>query len=695
MNFNPVNRPANRPQAALDWFKKSGIAPSAVNKLEVRAEGDTCEIQVIGSIGKSWWDDSGVSEKEFRAALDQCPAGKPICIKINSEGGSVQDGLGIYNAINDRWADITCVIQGYALSIASVFPLAASKVVSPKSAIWMIHCAWSMAQGNAADFRKSADMLDAHDETLMDIYASATGKSRNELRAAMQNETWIKGADAVAWGLADETDPEEPAVAASATTAPGAMPVAATNVFAVNQSPATPPANLTQPQPPKKMNEPTTPAAALTAANNKDVLAEVQAELARERRARITAEVTRRAENKIKNDQIDMVIDIAMSKGEKAAYDFIDSLPAARVAAEPLGHGVIDMGNSPVLAGWGAKPTNTVENIFKTHSTPAARYAALKDNYSQVMAEARSKDTAAGINPNVMAANSYSATVTTNFLVMGPTIQIGPKFAPIRAFTRDVSVDPYKPLATGVMKFTTSVQDGSDVQTNATNFTTGDSTVTAVSVAVNQYTASANLTNKDLNSGIRMEDIAMPKLRSLGSKVVQAAVAPITAANFGTLAGITSAPTSFGFGELQQLWGQLKKANSKNLILDGEYLAGLINVPTFFQTALSGGDNTWTNAFGWDLIALNTEFSTADANVRGFACDPQAIGVIAGLPLIDNAGIPGGILSVSTGVIPGANLPIAAYLWFDVNARTYYMSYDIMFGAAKLDGTAGAIIKSA
>jgi hypothetical protein len=389
-----------------------------------------------------------------------------------------------------------------------------------------------------------------------------------------------------------------------------------------------------------------------------------------------------------------MVVNMALADEQKA-YAFIDSLPAARVAAEPLGHGVIDLGSSPVLAGWGAKPTHTVENIFKAHSTPTARYAALKENYSQVMAEARAKDTAAGINPNVMAANSFSATVTTNFLVMGPTIQIGPKFAPIRAFTRDVSVDPYKPLATGVMKFTTSVQDGSDVQTNATNFTTGDSTVTAVSVTVSQFTASANLTNKDLNSGIRMEDIAMPKLRSLGSKVVQAAVTPITAANFGTLAGITSAASSFGFGELQQLWGQLKKANSKNLILDGEYLAGLINVPTFFQTALSGGDNTWTNAFGWDLIALNTEFSTADPNVRGFACDPQAIGVIAGLPLIDNAGIPGGILSVSTGVIPGANLPIAAYLWFDVNARTYYMSYDIMFGAAKLDGTAGAIIKSA
>jgi hypothetical protein len=245
------------------------------------------------------------------------------------------------------------------------------------------------------------------------------------------------------------------------------------------------------------------------------------------------------------------------------------------------------------------------------------------------------------------------------------------------------------------MKFTTSAQDGSDVQTNATDFTTGDSTVTAVSISVAQYTASMNLTNSDLNSGIRMEDIALPKLRSLGSKLIQVATAPITAANFATLPGVVSAPGAFGFSELQKLWGQLKKANTKNLLLDGEYLANLTNIPTFFQVALSGGDNTWTNAFGWDLIALNTEWSGAGANVRGFACDSQAIGVINGLPLIDGAGIPGGILSVSTGVIPGANVPIAAVMWFDTNKRTYYASYDSMLGAAKLDTSVGALITSA
>jgi hypothetical protein len=278
---------------------------------------------------------------------------------------------------------------------------------------------------------------------------------------------------------------------------------------------------------------------------------------------------------------------------------------------------------------------------------------------------------------------------------MGATTQLSPKFAAIRAFSRDVSVDPYKPLATGVMKFTSSAQDGSNVLTNATNFAQSTQQIDAVSVTVSQYTSPASVTNSDLNSGIRMEDLSTALLASLGSKVIQVATAPITTTNF-TASPLVSAPETFGFSEARTLWGQLKKANIRNLILDGEYVAQLLNQPVFFQPSVDGTSPTshWTNVFGWNNIYVNTDWSGAGTSVRGFACDPQAIGVIAGLPLINNAGIPGGILSVSTGVIPGAELPIAAYLWFDVSSRTYWMSYDVMFGASKLDATAGVIVKS-
>src|ERR1700744_3660157 len=190
------------------------------NRLTVRNEGDAAEIVLIGAIGKSWWDDSGITEQEVRDALKSIPKNKPITISINSEGGSVQEGLGIYNAFKDRRNDITCKITGYALSIASVFPLAAGKVISPKSAIWMIHKAWNWDGGNADFKRQQADMLDAHDQTMAAIYAEHTGKSEAEILAAMAAETWIKGKDAVAWGLADEGDEDNDAQAQAMTYRP-------------------------------------------------------------------------------------------------------------------------------------------------------------------------------------------------------------------------------------------------------------------------------------------------------------------------------------------------------------------------------------------------------------------------------------------------------------------------------------------
>ena len=53
------------------------------------------------------------------------------------------------------------------------------------------------------------------------------------------------------------------------------------------------------------------------------------------------------------------------------------------------------------------------------------------------------------------------------------------------------SLDPYKPLASGILKFNTTVQDGSTSLVNATNFESGDSTLTPVTVTVGQSLARA------------------------------------------------------------------------------------------------------------------------------------------------------------------------------------------------------------
>ena len=110
--------------------------------LKVNAASDTPEILIDGFIGESWWDESGNSNKRFNDAISKFPAQQRITVRINSEGGSIQDGLGIYNAIKAR-GNVTTRVDGYALSIASVIALAGDEVVSPQSSVWMIHDPWS------------------------------------------------------------------------------------------------------------------------------------------------------------------------------------------------------------------------------------------------------------------------------------------------------------------------------------------------------------------------------------------------------------------------------------------------------------------------------------------------------------------------------------------------------------------------
>lgn len=79
--------------------------------------------------------------------------------------------------------------------------------------------------------------------------------------------------------------------------------------------------------------------------------------------------------------------------------------------------------------------------------------------------------------------------------------------------------------------------------------------------------------------------------------------------------------------------------------------------------------------------------------MRGFYCNPQAVGAVAGLPLTPPT-IPGATLQENTATIPGIDISIADYMWFSLATRTMWCSYDMMFGAAVLDNTAGGLITS-
>lgn len=135
----------------------------------------SAEVLIYGDIGESWYGDSVVASDFVReiAALDV----EQITIRINSFGGSVSDGIAIYNSIKRHKAATTVVIDGIAASIASLIAMAGDTVEMAENALMMIHAPWGYASGNSADLREFADMLDTWAQAMSTSYAAKSGQT--------------------------------------------------------------------------------------------------------------------------------------------------------------------------------------------------------------------------------------------------------------------------------------------------------------------------------------------------------------------------------------------------------------------------------------------------------------------------------------------------------------------------------------
>jgi ATP-dependent protease ClpP protease subunit len=165
----------------------------------------------------SWGGDWGVSAKEFAAALDELPAGtERIRLHLNSPGGEVFEGLAILAQLRRHPAAVTTVVDGLAASIASVLALAGDEVVMSRNAELMIHDAWGICMGNAADMRALASTLDHLSDNVASVYAGKAGGTVQDWRDLMLAETWFGADEAVEAGLADRIEGPAPAAAAAA-----------------------------------------------------------------------------------------------------------------------------------------------------------------------------------------------------------------------------------------------------------------------------------------------------------------------------------------------------------------------------------------------------------------------------------------------------------------------------------------------
>ncbi len=160
------------------------------------------ELYIHGVIGNGLFDDVSATDliKELNALNDV----KEITVFIRSEGGSVFDGLAIYDALRMHPAKIITEAQGIAASMATIVFSAGDERRMSENSQLMIHNPWTVAGGDEHDFRAVADLLGQAKQIMLNIYQSVSSLSRDELVAVMDKETWYTGDTAEAGGFATE-----------------------------------------------------------------------------------------------------------------------------------------------------------------------------------------------------------------------------------------------------------------------------------------------------------------------------------------------------------------------------------------------------------------------------------------------------------------------------------------------------------
>ena len=138
--------------------------------------------------------------------LDTSDPGKDISIYLNSPGGSVHAGLGIYDTMQYIGSDVATICTGMAASMAAVLLVAGEK--GKRSALKhsrvMIHQPMGGAQGQASDIEITAREIQKLKKELYTIIADHSGNPFERIEKDSDRDYWMTAAEAKEYGMIDE-----------------------------------------------------------------------------------------------------------------------------------------------------------------------------------------------------------------------------------------------------------------------------------------------------------------------------------------------------------------------------------------------------------------------------------------------------------------------------------------------------------
>lgn len=161
------------------------------------------QVSLIGEImNENVWAPSDAVY--LRAALDAAE-GQPLAVWISSPGGSLDAALAMRAMLSAYGGPVSIHTAGIVASAATLLLcVPGAEVVAERGSVFMVHQARMGASGDSAEMRKAADVLDACDDEIADVYEIRMKCGKDKLRDMMAAETWLRSSEALALGLVDK-----------------------------------------------------------------------------------------------------------------------------------------------------------------------------------------------------------------------------------------------------------------------------------------------------------------------------------------------------------------------------------------------------------------------------------------------------------------------------------------------------------
>lgn len=173
-------------------------------KFKVEVKDQTAKMFMYGFIGD---DENQYSSNDFAEQFNELTRENNLIeIRINCAGGSVFEGIAMFNMIRDSKVTVHCYIDGVAASMGSILAMAGSKIYMSRFGRLMLHRPMGTAEGDEDDMTEYHNLLKGLKADLAKIYSERSGLSIDDVMSKWMVKginTWFTATEAMDAKLID------------------------------------------------------------------------------------------------------------------------------------------------------------------------------------------------------------------------------------------------------------------------------------------------------------------------------------------------------------------------------------------------------------------------------------------------------------------------------------------------------------